>query len=68
MEYKPRGLAKLLGWILEILFPRHYALLNYVHVTRDAVPMDPRRLRALPDAARAGGIKKLFGFDKADGQ
>ena len=43
MEYKPRGLAKLVGWVLEILFPRHYALLNYVHVSRYE-RIDPAKL------------------------
>jgi hypothetical protein len=57
MEYKPRGLAKLLGWILEILFPRHYALLNYVHVSRYE-RIDPAKLIGMDERGRHGRNKR----------
>jgi hypothetical protein len=55
-----------LDWFFKMLFPRRYARMNYLHVTRDDVPLDPRRLKALLDAASAGDIKELLGLDKAD--
>jgi hypothetical protein len=44
MEYEPKGLVKAVGWILERLFRRHYALLNYVHVSREWIRLDPSKL------------------------